>query len=69
MRTSENKGSDKRLIEQTCKKYFKGMNVSSIADALEEDESRIEQIIQAAKPFALDYDTEKIYAAMQTEKQ
>lgn len=69
IRMSENKGSNKHLIEQTCKKYVKGMNVSSIADALEEDESRIKQIIQTAKLFVPDYDTEKIYAAMQMEVQ
>lgn len=30
IRMSKNEGSDKHLIEQICKKYVKGMNVSSI---------------------------------------
>lgn len=73
MRDSERKGIEKGitqgqtllLIRLACKKHAKGLDTSKIAADLEEDEATIAKIIQAAKPFAPNYDANAIYNAMQ----
>jgi hypothetical protein len=53
------------LIEQVCKKLKKGKSIEQIADDLEEDSHRIEEIVRAAVPFAPEYDPKQIWDAMQ----
>ncbi len=53
-------GRDELLIEKVCKKLKKGMAVDRIAAELEEDEPRIQAIVNIAQKYAPDYDIEKI---------
>ena len=53
-------GETSRLVNQICKKLKKGMSVAQIADAVEEDEARVQTIVDIAKKYAPDYDVEKI---------
>ena len=53
------------LISQVCKKLAKGKSVEVIAENLEAETDTIERICKAAKAFAPDYDSEKIYNALQ----
>ncbi len=57
---SHEEGREEQLIEQVCKKLKKGMAVDRIAVELEEDELRIQAIVNAAQKYAPDYDVEKI---------
>ncbi|MCC8139495.1 MAG: Rpn family recombination-promoting nuclease/putative transposase [Lachnospiraceae bacterium] len=49
-----------QLIEQVCKKLSKGKSLEQIADELEEEPAKIQQICDAAADFAPNYDTLKI---------
>ena len=53
-------GDTGRLVNQICKKLKKGMSVSQIAEAVEEDEARVQTIVDIAKKYAPEYDVEKI---------
>ncbi len=53
-------GDTGRLVNQICKKLKKGMSVAQIADAVEEDEARVQTITDVAQKYAPDYDVEKI---------
>lgn len=53
-------GREELLIEKVCKKLKKGMAVDRIAAELEEDEPRIQAIVNVAQKYAPDYDTAKI---------
>ncbi len=57
---SREEGHDEHLVEQVCKKLKKGMPVSQIASEVEEDEPRIQAIVNIAEKYAPDYDVEKI---------
>lgn len=57
----EERGEEKKLIELVCKKIVKGKNFMVIAEELEEDESLIQKIYEAAVKAAPDYDKGKIY--------
>ena len=57
-------GADKHLIEQVCKKLARRLSAEEIADNLEEDISRIKEIIEVAETFAPQYDVEQIYEKM-----
>lgn len=46
-----------------CKKLRKGQNVAQIADALEEDIDKIQQIVDVANAFAPAFDEEKVMEA------
>lgn len=48
------------LVNQVCRKLAKGMDAADIADMLEEEESMIQDICDAAKRYAPDYDVESI---------
>ncbi len=48
------------LVEQVCKKLSKGKSLEQIADELEEEPAKIQQICDAAADFAPDYDTLEI---------
>lgn len=56
-------GREKLVIEQICRKLRKGKDTAQIADELEEDRGKIEEIVKAAEPFAPEYDVEKIWDA------
>lgn len=49
-----------RLVNQICKKLKKGMSVTQIAEAVEEDEARVQEIVDVSQKYAPDYDVEKI---------
>ena len=53
-------GDTGRLVSQICKKLKKGMSVAQIADAVEEDEARVQLIVDLAQKYAPDYDVDKI---------
>lgn len=65
---SEQKGAEKgdllRLISLVCKKLAKDQPIDVIADALESTPEQIAPVVEAAKAFAPEYDTEKIYQAL-----
>ena len=49
------------LINKVCRKVRKGSEPKEIADMLEEDEEKVEEIYNVAKKYAPEYDKEKIY--------
>ena len=53
-------GEVQKLIQQTCKKYQKGLTVEETAEMLEEDTETIRKIYDAIKKTGTD-DTEEIY--------
>ena len=53
-------GDTGRLVSQICKKLKKGISVAQIADAVEEDEARVQAIVDVAQKYAPDYDVESI---------
>ncbi len=53
-------GDTGRLVSQICKKLKKNMSVAQIADAVEEDEARVQAIVDVAQKYAPDYDVDKI---------
>ena len=53
-------GETSRLVNLICKKLRKNMSVAQIADAVEEDEARVQTIVNIAQKYAPDYDVEKI---------
>ena len=57
-------GRDALLIEQICKKLRKGQSVAQIAEALEEDEARIQSICNVAEKYAPEYDEEQVKAEL-----
>ena len=57
-------GEENRLIRQICRKLRKGKSVEQIADELEEDETQVKVICDAAEAFAPDYDENKVIAAI-----
>ena len=55
-------GKEVQLIELVCRKLKKGKTVEEIAEDLDEDETRIKVICDAASKYYPDYDIEKILA-------
>ena len=53
-------GETSSLVSLICKKLKKGMSVAQIAEAVEEDEARVQTIVDVANKYAPDYDVEKI---------
>lgn len=58
-------GSDRKLISQICRKLKKGKTPEVIAEELEEELEIVERICRIAKDFAPEYDSMKIYEALQ----
>lgn len=54
-------GEELKLIELVCRKIAKGKEISLIAEELEEDESTIKKIYDAAMECTPDFDVAKIY--------
>ena len=52
------------LISMVCRKLTRGKGIAEIAEDLDEDESRITVICDAAAPFAPDYDINAIQKAL-----
>ncbi len=61
----EVRGEDRKLIKLICRKLRKGKSIPQIADELEEEETRIKVICDAAKTFAPDYDENKVIPAVE----
>ena len=61
-------GTDKHLIELICKKLKKDKNINIIAEEVEEPIEKVKDICDIAAGFAPDYDVEKIYEAMSSNK-
>jgi len=57
-------GGERKLIDLICKKLCKGKSVEEIAEDLEEDIEGIEKICKAAREFAPDYDSDRIYGRL-----
>ena len=51
---------EEHIVEQVCKKLKKGMPVTRIAEELEEEEPRVQAIVNAAQKYAPDYDVKRI---------
>ena len=64
----EKNGEEKKLIEQICKKMKKNLSAGEIAKILEEDERIMQRIYDTARPFAPNYDIEKIRNRLVAEK-
>lgn len=62
------RGEEKKLLGQVIAKVNKGMGVSEIADALEEDEQTIDRLVQIVNRHAPEYDSEKILEEALKEK-
>jgi len=60
--------TDKHLIEQICKKLKKDKSINIIAEEVEEPIEKVKGICDIAAGFAPDYDVEKIYEAMSSNK-
>lgn len=61
----EVRGEDRKLIKLICRKLRKGKSIPQIADELEEEETRIKVICDAAKTFAPDYDENNVIPAVE----
>ena len=57
------------FIQLVCKKLAKGKSVAEIADALEESEEKINQIVTVAEQYAPEYDVEAIYGELLQKQQ
>ncbi len=57
-------GTELKLISLVLKKLKKSCTVSQIADALEEPEEKISQIMKIAQKYAPEYDERKILAEL-----
>lgn len=57
-------GDEIRLIRMICKKLQKNVSIPDISEMLEEEESRVEEIVNAAKSFAPNYDVNEIYKVL-----
>ena len=57
-------GEEQLLFRLICTKLKKGKTPEVIAEELEEDVSRVEQICEKAKSFAPEYDWKKVYEQM-----
>ena len=57
-------GENKKLVQIICKKLKKNKGVREIADALEEDECVIQEIVDVAVKYAPDYDVDRIMEEM-----
>ena len=53
-------GCKEQIIRQICRKLRKEKTVSQIAEDLEEDETKVKTIYDAAAKFAPDFDEEKV---------
>ena len=60
--------TEKKLIEQICKKMKKNLSAGEIAKILEEDERIVQRIYDTARSFAPNYDIEKIRNRLVAEK-
>ncbi len=58
------KGSERHLIDQICRKLRRGKDVPQIADEVEEDEIRVQLICDIAGRFAPDFDTDQVFEAV-----
>ena len=63
-RESREEGREELLIEQVCKKLRKNKSVAEIAYELEEEEPRIQAIVNVAEKYAPDYDVNAIVAEL-----
>ena len=57
-------GEEQIIVRQICIKLKKGKTPEEIAEELEEDVSKVEQICEKAKSFAPEYDWKKVYEQM-----
>lgn len=60
-------GEQLARIRLICKKIQKNCSVAEIADMLEEDETVIQNIYNAANAFSPDYDAEKILKLLESQ--
>ena len=61
-------GEEQLLFRLICTKLKKGKTPEVIAEELEEDVSRVEQICEKAKSFAPEYDWKAVYEACVRQK-
>ena len=59
-RDARAEGKDEFLIEQVCKKLKKSKSIAEIAADLEEDEPRIQAIVNIAEKYAPNYNADEI---------
>ena len=60
----EIEGMKKTLIKQICRKLRKGKDLAQIADEVEEEESNVKPICDAAADFAPEYDEKQVIDAV-----
>ena len=63
----ENRGEERRLVDQICKKLRRGKDVEQIADEVEEDVYRVQRICDIAEKYAPDYDTKAVFKDVEKE--
>ena len=63
----EERGEERHLVEQICKKLRRGMEVEQIANEVENDVVRVQMICNIAERFAPDYDVKKVFDAVEKE--
>ena len=63
----ENRGEERHLVEQICKKLRRGMEVEQIANEVENDVVRVQMICNIAERFAPDYDVKEVFDAVEKE--
>ena len=59
----EERGEDRKVVEQSCRKLRKGKAPEVIAEELEEELEMIRSICQTASRFAPDYNCDQVYGA------
>lgn len=67
LRRGEERGEQKKLIEQVCRKVQKNKALSVIAEELEEEEALIKPIYEAVLQSAPNYDCNKLYSILNGE--
>lgn len=63
-REAREEGKLQVMVSMVCRKLEKNQSVAQIAESLEEDREKIEQICHVAKKYAPDYDVEQIVREM-----
>ena len=63
----ENRGDERRLVDQICKKLRRGMDVEQIAEEVEEDVIRVQLICNIAEKYAPGYDTKEVFKEVEKE--
>ena len=62
------KGKEWTMMELVCRKLLKGKSLSVIAEELEEEETAVQRIYEAALETAPDFDVKKVYEILHSKE-